>query len=203
MSEVSGTQGEESRTGTEVSSGMPLTKILSIFTMIFATPILLLNGAEMRIWALIPFAGLLLFCAAAVSIEKLSVAERIQDGLTSEKYRQLYDGMLTFILPPVRRVFGVAEPDTDQTSLPNLLRAAFTYRLLDRAMLFAVIYPLAALILFWGLSGRAGSLGDVTIIPAVDTAWKGYATLCGIAIVVACSLSEERFRNRRREVAMF
>ncbi|MGB7316786.1 MAG: hypothetical protein WBC85_02365, partial [Planktotalea sp.] len=144
--------------------------------------------------ALVCFAVGVVSAIVAISINDTTVLRKIGESLKGPSYRLLYDILLDWLLPKARALFGVAEPDSENAALPALLKQSFTYRLLDRAMLFAVIYPLLLLLAYWGLTGRAGTLGAVEVIPALPEgqAWKGPVTLCGIAIVGLVALYGER-----------
>lgn len=124
------------------------------------------------------------FAVTGLLLDKLSTAAWIKAAMCSARPPTVYHLTLNAILPRIRRAVDIAEPDGHVGTL-SLLRSSFTNRLLDRAMLLAVVYPLFLLLMHWGLTKRPGTLGGTEILPAVDAGWKGYVTLCGIALVWA------------------
>ncbi len=93
--------------------------------------------------------------------------ERLVGTLRTSHYTQVY----RYVARPLsdwvwRRVGmlserddGTAGPPPETTPVLHLFRAALTWRLLDRAMLIAVAYPLLAFLLTWLLLGNAAVLG--------------------------------------------
>ena len=58
-------------------------------------------------------------------------------------------------------------------------RHALTWRLYDKAMLLAVVYPIWAIILIWIITGQDAKLGDVVVFP-VTGFWPERATAIGV-----------------------
>ena len=63
-------------------------------------------------------------------------------------------------------------------------RHALTWRLYDKAMLLAVVYPIWAMLLFWIITGQDGKLGNVVVYPATGFWPERAAIFGGIAIIV-------------------
>ncbi|MEP1884952.1 MAG: hypothetical protein ABJJ12_07260 [Marinomonas sp.] len=122
--------------------------------------------------AIAAFIYTVILIVAAVQIDNMPASIRIKKSLAEERYLPLYHQAAGFLLPRARRVFGVAEPTKETHDLLSLWRATWTYKLLDRALLFAVIYPLLVLVVYWGLTGRDGVLGSTVILPAVTPKGK-------------------------------
>ncbi|CUH99813.1 hypothetical protein [Leisingera aquaemixtae] len=170
--------------------------VLGLIIAIIALPI----GVAQSIW-LAGLAAIFLGTAvfALLKIHSINHTVHIKTALSEPRYRTLYDTVLTANLPYLQRFFQTAEPDPKAGFL-QLLRSTFTFGLLLRSLLFAVIYPVALLLLHWGLSGGSGRLGEIVLIPAADPAWKGYATIGLMALFVSivslskwASASPERF----------
>ena len=92
---------------------------------------------------------------------------------------------------------GTEAPPPKTTPLPALLRAALTWRLLDRALLLAVAYPMIALILPW-LLGWDAVLGEgVVVFPAVEF-WPERAVVLGVfsAIIGGVLIRKYSFSNQ-------
>lgn len=123
----------------------------------------------------------LLILFAGLQISGESQSRRLKKSLCTPRYRPLYDQAVSYALPRARVWAGVRAPKGANPKLAMLIRDAFTYRLLDRAMLLAVIYPLLSLLIFWGLTERDGTLGQAVVLPAVDPYWKGPAVLAILA----------------------
>lgn len=67
-------------------------------------------------------------------------------------------------------------------SLPlTSLRRAFSTRLLDRAMLWAVLYPFLLLTLQWTYGGGPGTIGPLVVIPAEPRDWVRLGTVGGLS----------------------
>ncbi|WP_142081685.1 hypothetical protein [Roseinatronobacter monicus] len=80
---------------------------------------------------------------------------------------------------------GTVAPPPETTAIWPLLRAALTWRLLDRALLIAVAYPVIALILPWLLGGDAVLGAGVVVFPAAEF-WPERALVLGqFAILTA------------------
>ncbi|UWQ63664.1 hypothetical protein K3723_05055 [Leisingera caerulea] len=169
---------------------IPVERIAAVLALLFVTPGILI-AVMSKVW----LAAASVFFVTAVVLALVLIcspdrAKRIKAALNAPRYRTLYDRDLSANLPLLRRFFRVAEPCPD-TGLWGLLRGTFTYGLLDRALLIAVVYPILLLLLHWGASGSPGRLGEVELIPAADPALKGYAALGLVALGLTYPLAEK------------
>ncbi|TQM89932.1 hypothetical protein [Roseinatronobacter monicus] len=78
---------------------------------------------------------------------------------------------------------GTEAPPPETTAIWHLLRGALTWRLLDRALLIAVAYPLIALILPWLLGGDAVLGAGVVVFPAAEF-WPERALVLGQFVIL-------------------
>lgn len=139
---------------------------------------------------LLAFLGFLLWATAVIASDKR--CEPTLSALSEESYRPLYRRLMRRVVGGALWLFGQERLDEDTRNFSQLVRDTATYRLLDRAMLFAVAYPLLLLVLFWGITGRDGSIGDVVVFAADPESWKRYVTLGGIVIVVGLTILDRR-----------
>jgi hypothetical protein len=154
---------------------MPLPLILGFFFPVCAAIGFSLNALG---WTAGPVFALLMGCVFAVTamlLDKPASAAWINDALCCARPPTLYHLSMDWLMPKLRRGLEIEQPAAD-AGVGRMLAGAFTYRLLDRAMLLAVIYPLLLLLMHWALSGTPAKLGGVEIIPAIDTLWEG---VCG------------------------
>jgi len=158
--------------------------VVAVFAVVIST-ILGLTIAKAPWWVtvilLIPACTILWASIAIVSPNRLL---RMVDNLRGDDWRPLYRASATRLADFGLSLFGGARPDGDERTLWATLRDTLTYRLLDRALLFAVAYPILLLVVFWSLTLQPAKLGDVVVAPPADAAWKHTATLGGIALIV-------------------
>jgi hypothetical protein len=62
-------------------------------------------------------------------------------------------------------------------------RAAFGWPLFNAALRFALVYPLALLVVFWAATGDAGRVGPLEVLPAAAPTWQRVAAI-GLLVVV-------------------
>ena len=82
----------------------------------------------------------------------------------------------------------VCDEVADDAGLVVTFRAALTWKLYDRALLFAVAYPIFLLVGFWIFSFPAqdGKLGDITVLDATPF-WPVRAATLGAIVLVFIS----------------
>ena len=78
---------------------------------------------------------------------------------------------------------GTKAPPPEIIPLPALLRAALTWRLLDRALLIALAYPLLALLLPW-LLGREAVMGAAVVVLPTAEIWPDRAMVLAIFVIL-------------------
>lgn len=78
---------------------------------------------------------------------------------------------------------GTEAPPPETTHWFHLLRTALTWRLLDRALLIAVAYPVLALILPWLLGGEAMLGAGLVIFPAAGF-WSERALFLALSVIL-------------------
>ncbi|WP_184600946.1 hypothetical protein [Sulfitobacter noctilucicola] len=173
------------------SSKMPELAIGAAYLAIGALFIGVFTAFQMPLMICVTLGLTLVFAATALLIDKYTTADWIISALSSAKPPTAYNLSLDFALPRLRAALTISEP-REGSGLFSLLSDVFTYRLLDRAMLIAVAYPVLLLLLYWALVGQGGFLGEVQIIPPADAYWKGPATLGGVAMIFLAYFSETR-----------
>lgn len=140
--------------------------------------------ADETVQQLLAAIGITYIISVVIAIFQISGAAQshaLKQSLCSPAYRPVYDRWASWALSKARDWADVPQPDASATTW-QLLKGAFTYPLLDRAMLLAVVYPILSFLLFWGLTGRPGTLGQVTVIEPADPYWKGLAAVVCIAL---------------------
>ncbi|WP_300037268.1 hypothetical protein [uncultured Roseobacter sp.] len=120
---------------------------------------------------------------AASGINHQTRSAEILHTLQLKSCRAHYTRALEHMLTRARRWVRIPKPATDRTPVSELLRTAFTFRLLNRALLFAVIYPLTSMLIYWGTSGQDGVLGQTILIPAAASWWHGLLALAVILLI--------------------
>ena len=140
----------------ETVANMKTEFVVTFIVALFLALTALIQAAGYHFIALVVFLYTLILSGAAVQINNERASTRIKKSLAEKRYQPLYQHAIGYLLPRARRMFGVADPSEDACDVWSLWRATLSYRLLDRALLLAVIYPLFLLLLYWALSGRDG-----------------------------------------------
>lgn len=103
--------------------------------------------------------------------------------LEQSPYTPLYRASMQRTLKQVLPWVGQATPTRhDRRSLGRLFADSLTWRLLDRALLLAVAYPILLRFVYWVVSGEFDGFSTVAIFwPDEDDHWR-YLTLGYIAL---------------------
>lgn len=85
----------------------------------------------------------------------------------------------------------------------RLAISGWSWPVLDKAMLFAVVYPILSLVLFWVLTGQDAGLGALVVIDQEDRLWPRAALICIVALILmsqplAQSLASSQIRAVRQ-----
>lgn len=132
--------------------------------------------------------GILVYTAfltsAAIHLWSEDRRRRARDALAVDRYVPLYHRAMTATLDRILPWVGQRREDDDKKGLRALLAASMTYRLLDRAMLIAVVYPFLLLFLHWGIFHADGRLGTEVIFPKAEARWAGWVAVGLIFMVL-------------------
>ena len=122
---------------------------------------------------------------ALTSVALLSLTDPASRGflagtLRKSSYTQIYT---TLTKRSVMRLWSaLCDPVEDRAPLPRLMGAALTWRLYDRALLIAVVYPIRLLVGQWLATGAPATLGGAEVIPPAPFWWDRAAVLVMIAV---------------------
>ncbi len=94
----------------------------------------------------------------------------------------------------------LCDPAPSRASVWQTFRAALTLRLYDRALLLAVVYPLALLIGIWIVSGDAGRLGAFTVLPEAAFFWDRAMALGLFALLTSSLIARNLAAASRHRV---
>ena len=85
-------------------------------------------------------------------------------------------------------------PAPANSSAAATLRAALTAKVLERAMLIAVAYPILLPTLIWMVTGQAAQLGSAEFLPNRDfwDVWPERAAVLGMFVILAVALAAQR-----------
>lgn len=122
--------------------------------------------------------------------------------LRTRHYTQVYRFVARGLNDWVWRRVGRMQTRPDGTKAPppatthwlTLLRAALTWRLVDRALLIAVAYPVIALILPWLLGGDAVLGAGVVVIPAAEF-WPERAVVLGQFVILTAGVVGQKLAS--------
>ncbi|WP_298839703.1 hypothetical protein [uncultured Roseobacter sp.] len=157
---------------------------LALVAVVLAVPAVLAGpGAAGLIPLLVATTYALAVVVAVLRIGGRGQSAALRESLRSAGYRPTYDLLLRGVLRRARRWVGADEPSDTTAPVSVLMRQALTFRLLDRALLLAVIYPLFSLLIFWGTTGLDAVLGQTIIIAAADPWWTGPLALAVILLI--------------------
>ena len=122
-------------------------------------------GAPWWAWTGFAIWGLLWVTAASGLSDEAS-RKFLSGTLRKSTFTQIYTTLAR------RNVMGIwnrlCDPAPDAASLPDLFRAALTWRLYDFALLLAVAYPLLLLVGQWVVTGAEGRIGSFVVLPEAD-----------------------------------
>ena len=142
------------------------------------------TDVECPLWVTISIVSIFLTSViAAIAMEDLNRRDRFVEVLSVPQFTPLYDQFSGWLINWELKLFSAEPPDPDTRNDAEIVRDCFSYRLLDRAMLFAVVYPILLLVVFWSVSGRDGTLGGVVVIPAAIEPYHRYATIGGLVTI--------------------
>lgn len=152
-----------------------------------------ITEVELPISITVCVASLLLTAVlVALALDDSSRRERIIETLSVPRFTPLYDRYAEGLVAWGTWVFSTAPPDPDDRSDARILGDCLNYRLLDRALLFAVVYPILLLVLFWATTGRAAYLGTVEVVRAAETTIEWIATIGALFALSASAMIDRR-----------
>jgi len=104
--------------------------------------------------------------------------------LRKSTYTQIYTGLVG--RSHDRLWSAYCDPVDRGAGLPAMFRAALTWRLYDRALLLAVIYPILLPVLWWLVTGQAAQLGPVVFLEATGfwDVWPERVAVLGAFVVL-------------------
>lgn len=174
--------------------------VLGLLTALF-TAAMAAIGVPTWAWIALILWALLALTAAVVQSEPKGRAY-LQATLKHPRYTQVYLSIARPVNDWVWRRVGVMQAGPDGTErplserlrLPALLRGALTWRLVDRALLLAVLYPIVALLVPWLLGGDAVLGQGVVVLPAADF-WPERAVMLGQFAIVAAGVVGQKLAS--------
>ncbi|WP_341864063.1 hypothetical protein [Gymnodinialimonas sp. 57CJ19] len=174
---------------------MKLGHVLAFYGILSATLFGIGSITEVELPNSVTMCGASLLLAAvlvALALDDSSRRERIIETLSVPRFTPLYDRYAEGLVAWGTRVFSTAPPNPDDRSDARILADCLNYRLLDRALLFAVVYPILLLVLFWATTGRAAYLGTVEVVQAADAPIERLATIGGLFAIFASVMIARR-----------
>ena len=103
----------------------------------------------------------------------------LADWTRRRGWRGWYKSGVTWLLDLSDRWFLTEDQRENRAALtPG--QWAWTGRLLDRAMLLAVLYPFLMLLVQWTVTGDPGRIGPLEVIPAESVKWKRITALAAL-----------------------
>ncbi|MGF1477665.1 MAG: hypothetical protein ACFB6S_19135 [Geminicoccaceae bacterium] len=81
-------------------------------------------------------------------------------------------------------------------SADRIGQSAWNWPLLDLSLRFALIYPVVLLFLLWAVTGRAGGIGGLIVLPAGEPWWIRYAAIGVLANLGFWSVLRHGLSNR-------
>lgn len=120
------------------------------------------------------FGGLLWLVAywiARLSLKHPPHTKAVAGWLRHPRYTQLYQWACK---PAVDHVWTWVcdAPPPKNAGWPAIFKEAITWRLYEKALVFAVMYPLLAAIAFWLWTGNASKAGGANMLPAEHGIWR-------------------------------
>lgn len=134
-------------------------------------------------WEWVLFVAVLAFFRRFVGgmLSKPVSRERLAAVLRHDTFGRTYRGSLEWALD---RLDGWVTP-ADRAGLPPTdPRHAWTWKLYDRCLLLAVVYPILILFAVWAVSGAEGRIGTIVVLEGEVPAWKRAAAIGGLAIAI-------------------
>ncbi|MEM1266102.1 MAG: hypothetical protein AAGI50_08815, partial [Pseudomonadota bacterium] len=124
---------------------------------------------------------------AAIALHTPRHRATIEAELTAERPAYLYEALMTRLLANVLPWVDLS-PDPERASgIWRAVTGSFTWRLFDRALLIAVLYPLILVLLSWVLTGQDGRLGAALLFPAVDVWWIRWSLLGAVILALSAN----------------
>ncbi|TVS06783.1 MAG: hypothetical protein EA407_00505 [Rhodobacteraceae bacterium] len=147
-------QGESARLGANLAAiGVLLAVVAAALTGL---------GAGWRAWvACLIWSAL--WVTAALGMGDAASRKWLAGTLRRSTYTQIYTTLIRRLLTPLWTRF--CDPAPDKAPWPTQFRAALTWRLYDRALLIAVVYPILLLVGQWVVTGAEGRVGSFVVLP--------------------------------------
>jgi len=132
-------------------------------------------------WVLLPVVCLAFWFIAALMISEPTRREHLAGTLKHSRYTQIY----TYLTKSgVDRIWdSVCDPVDEKASWPTLFRAALTWRLYDKALLFAVAYPIMLLVGQWVATGSEARLGNFPVLAEAEF-WPARAAILAAILIL-------------------
>lgn len=122
-------------------------------------------------------------------------AHKIYGRIMARTLRRLY----RWLTP--RTVAEANDPFTPATQTRaqafRLARAGWSWPILDKALLLAVVYPFLALALYWILTGNTGQLGALVVFPEEPRLWPRAALFGALALLLLRGNFEQSLASSR------
>jgi len=147
--------------------------------------LVLMSQAPIWGWLVIVVFVLLTF-TALLSFSDSASRAFLAGTLRKSNYTQIYT---TLTRRAVMRIWdALCDPAENRDSPATLLRAALTWRLYDRALMIAVVYPILLLVGQWVVTGSDGFWGGPSVLERQDKWWDSAlaivffaSIICGVA----------------------
>ncbi|QHQ34117.1 hypothetical protein [Algicella marina] len=165
------------------------------FEAAFAVLALIVSGLFGLLWLFSPYLthGILILLnvvlgtlaatilLAAMTIWSPSRQDWLGRHLSVETFAPFYAPTMQAVLRRVMGWVGQVTEDGGTRGLPRLFAGSLTYRLMDRALLVAVLYPLMLIFLHWQWTGEDGRLGGMVVLEREERDWVRHLSFSIVA----------------------
>jgi hypothetical protein len=152
-------------------------------------------------WVWVAVLSWLVLTVVAILGQSEAESRKFLSGtLRKSTYTQIYTGLVG---RSHDRLWNAnCDPVERGAALPAMFRAALTWRLYDRALLLAVIYPILLPVLWWLVTGGAAQLGPVVFLEATGfrEVWPERVAVLGALLIwnVRQKAEHHRLTNNAR-----
>ncbi|MEM6387450.1 MAG: hypothetical protein AAF718_14565 [Pseudomonadota bacterium] len=176
----------------KVGSGLPLTALGLVIAAL--TALMAAQGAAWWVWT-VSFTWFALSFMAALGQADAPSRRFITGTLKHSRFMQVYDARVPRWHGPIWERF--CDPVPKDAGFRETFWGALTWRLYDRALLIAVVYPIILLVGWWIVTGEA-RLGGEPILGFAPFWWERAATLFALALMISARPAEKMAAASRK-----